>query len=303
MGDDTFWGVSATGWTAIMSLLTFGLLVVAVVAALYAASQVKIARDQSKENRKAQAEANRPYVIVSIETSQTGPPLFDLAVKNIGQRPAVNVSITLDPPPLAANERAGRELAYAKMLNEPVAMIAPGQEMRAFYDSHHERYGRDDLPTRHRVTLTYEDSSGHDYREPSVLDIAAMKGAAYTSVKTVHHIGKSLDKIEKTLKASSILRRKGTLEVDAAVERREEKQERLAERQAESMERHGRLRDRLLPNHNQGDDHEPSGTSSAENSTDAPEHVITGFSPIKRTFWRRLVDRVQALRKPPAIRR
>lgn len=101
MSDDTFWGVSATGWTAIMSMLTLGLLTVAVVAALYAARQVKIAQAQSEESRKAQAEANRPYVIVSIETSQTGPPLFDLAVKNIW--PAARRQRLDHPRPAAAS--------------------------------------------------------------------------------------------------------------------------------------------------------------------------------------------------------
>ena len=33
--DDTFWGMSATGWTAYYTLLTAGLLLVAIAAALY----------------------------------------------------------------------------------------------------------------------------------------------------------------------------------------------------------------------------------------------------------------------------
>lgn len=65
---DTFWGLSQTAWTGVTALLTAGLLVVAVVAALYAARQVKIAREQAKESRKAGLEASRPYVIVTTVT-------------------------------------------------------------------------------------------------------------------------------------------------------------------------------------------------------------------------------------------
>lgn len=147
---DTFWGLSATAWTAIASLLTGGLLLVAVVAALYAGRQVRIAREQGEESRAARAEASRPYVIVTIESSRTGPPLFDLVVRNIGQRPAVNVSITLDPPPVRASEAGGYELSKIKMLNEPIAMVAPDQEMRTFYDNQGERHGRTTCPPRTR---------------------------------------------------------------------------------------------------------------------------------------------------------
>lgn len=51
-------------------------------------------------------------------------------------------------------------MSKAKMLNKPVAMIALGQEMRAYYDSHIERHGRNDVPNNHEVSLRYQDSSG-----------------------------------------------------------------------------------------------------------------------------------------------
>jgi hypothetical protein len=170
---DTFWGLSATSWTGIYTLLTAGLLAVAVVAALYAKGQWDSARQQIDEARKAELEARRPYVIVTVEPSEATRHLFDLVVRNIGRRPAESVSITLDPPPVRARETDGYKLSDAKMLKEPVAMIAPGQEMRALYDSHIERNGRDDLPTSHKVMLSYRDSSGHEYTGTSIIDINA----------------------------------------------------------------------------------------------------------------------------------
>lgn len=195
---DTFWGLSQTAWTAVTALLTAGLLVVAVVAALYAAGQVKIAREQAVESRKAGLEASRPYVIVTAESSVVGQHLFDLVVRNIGQRPALRVSIKLEPAPIRADEPRGHELSKVKMLNEPVAMIAPGQELRTFYDSHRDRDGRSELPTAHRVSLRYQDSSGHEYEEVSVVDLEAAKGTMYAEVKTLHDIGKSLAEIRSS---------------------------------------------------------------------------------------------------------
>jgi hypothetical protein len=131
------------------------------------------------------------------------------------------------------------------MLKEPVAMIAPGQEMRAFYDSHIERNGRDDLPTTHRVRLSYQDSSGHKYTGGSVIDINAMRGTMFTEVKTVHDIAKSLAEIQNTLNNASVLGRQGTVEAEVSVESRVEQLKRLAREQAESRKNRERLNRRL----------------------------------------------------------
>jgi hypothetical protein len=245
---DTFWGLSATAWTGIYTLLTAGLLVVAVVAAIYAKRQWDSARAQIEEGRAAELETRRPYVIVTIESSEVSRSLFDLVVRNIGQRPAVTVSISLDPPPVRAREADGFELFKAKMLTEPVAMIAPGQEMRSFYDSHIERNGRDDLPTSHKVLLSYQDSSGREYTETSVIDIDAMRGAMFTPAKTVHDIGESLSEIQKTLKNASVLGRQGTLDVEASVERYAEQQKRLARELVERKRAREEFLHKVLPN-------------------------------------------------------
>jgi len=58
------------------------------LAALYAARQVRIAREQAAETRQAQLEASRPYVIVTIEPSGASQHLFDLVVKNVSDQSA-----------------------------------------------------------------------------------------------------------------------------------------------------------------------------------------------------------------------
>lgn len=237
MTNETFWGLSATAWTAIYTLLTAGLLLTAVAAALYAARQVLISREQAVETRRAQNEASRPYVIVTIEPSQASQQLFDLVVRNIGRRPALGVAITLDPPPVRAEETDGHEISKMRMLNEPVAMIAPDQETRVFFDNAVDRRGREDLPSVHRVTLRYEDSSGHSYDESTVLDLEAMKGAMFTRVKTVHDIGKTLAKMQETLGKASVLGSHGVVDVEASVEPYAAQSERRAREETEQRAR------------------------------------------------------------------
>jgi len=258
MGADDFLGLSSTAWTGVYTLLTAGLVVAAGVAARYAKKQWESARAQIEETRRAGAEATRPYVIVTVEPSEASRHLFDLVLRNIGQRPAMNVRVKLDPPPVRAEEIDGHELANAKMLNEPVAMVAPGQEMRAFYDSHIDRYAHDDLPTTHRVSLDYKDTSGHSYSETSVVDIDAMRGTTFTDVKTVHDIGKSLEAIQQTLDHASVMGRHGGLEVEASVERRADQEERVASERAEAGRQHDAMVRSLLPGTEDGGEAGPT---------------------------------------------
>ena len=224
---DTFWGLSTTGWTAIYALLTAGLLLVAVLAAIYAKRQWVAARESLEDARRAEREANRPYVIVTVEPTAISRTLFDLCVRNIGHRPALDVNVRLDPPPARAKETPGFEIAKMRMLNEPIAMIAPGQELRTYYDSHRERAGVEGLPTAHEVALVYRDSSGHRYEETSVLDLDAMRGGEFIDEKTTHHVAKRLGEITKLLKSSSVLGRRGELAVEATTESRPDHEARV----------------------------------------------------------------------------
>ena len=250
MNEPSFWGLDNVAWTAIYTLLTAALLLVAVVAGLYARSQVKAVRDQNADARRSQQEASRPYVLVSAEPSQASRKLFDLVVRNIGVRPAFEVSIAMDPAPLRANETPGHEIAAAKMLNEPIRMVAPRQELRAFFDSHVDRNGRGDLPSTHEVTLRYSDSAGRAYEERSTLDLEAMRGTMYTSVYTLHDVGKALDEIRKVMQGASLLQRRGRLDVDAEHESRRRKRRRLRREGAAAKLGHAemiqRLRHRLV---------------------------------------------------------
>lgn len=218
---DKFWGLTSTTWTAIYTLLSAGLLIVAVAAALYARAQWRASREQVEDARRAQLEASRPYVIVTAESTAAVKNLFDLSVRNIGKRPAFNVVLSFDPAPAVATPTPGYEMDKLRMLKEPIAMIAPDQDMRAFWDSHAERLGRSDLPQSHRVSVAYSDSSGNTYNEESVIDLAAMEGATYVEAKSIHDIGKTLDNMAKTLHEAPILSRKGRAEVLVITETRE----------------------------------------------------------------------------------
>lgn len=227
--------LSDDAWLGIYAITTLGLLLVAVMAARYAKRQWETSREQLLEE-------HRPYVTVTAEPSGASPQLFDLVVRNIGKRPALDVSIKLAPPPERASERGGAPIAETKMLNEPIFMLAPGQEMRVFYDNHIERREKGNLPTSHTASYSYKDSQERQFSEQSVLDLEALKGARFVNVKTVHDIGKSLRAIERIMKASSLNSQKGSLEVTAVVEERDEYIERVLREEAEEKAEYRRLK-------------------------------------------------------------
>ncbi|GAB3190975.1 hypothetical protein [Nesterenkonia suensis] len=211
--------ISADAWTAVF---TGGLFVTALATAIYAHQQWKSSREHHEAQVQAQAEAIRPYVLVTVETSRAAFNLFDLVIRNIGKRPAVDVEISLDPAPVRAREMDDPEIQMQnmKMLNEPMSLLAPDQEIRAFYDNHIERRGRDDLPDEHLATVTYKDMSGTTYTTEFTLDILALKGMSHTSVGTIHEVSKSLEKITKILSSARILQRSPDLVVHAVTEPR-----------------------------------------------------------------------------------
>lgn len=206
---EAFWGLSSTGWTAYYTLLTAGLLLVAIAAALYARKQVQIARA-------SQREASRPYVIVTAESSPIGWRVLDLVIRNIGQRPAYNVKVMLTPEPQRTKETPGAPITEVKWLSEVIPMLAPGQELRTFYDSMEDRLnsGRDDLPMAHDYTVEYDEvrhpskKGKRDHRDSGVVDLNAMGGAMQPDVYNIHHVARALRDMKQDMaKISNVLSR------------------------------------------------------------------------------------------------
>lgn len=199
MSDNTFWGLTQTAWTAVTALAAVGTLLVAVTAAVFAWRQVRLAFGQLEANRQAQVEADRPYVFLNIEQSPTSIGLLDLVIRNIGRRPAIAVRIVMDPIPVRAVEIDGEELAKARILSEPIAMVAPGQVIRTFFDAIGERTQDPSLAKEFLVRISYTDSGGRSYADESVVDWDALRGTMAVDVYGPHHAAKALMEISKTL--------------------------------------------------------------------------------------------------------
>lgn len=198
----------------------FATLIVAVVAARYAARQVREARAQVEEARRTREqqaeqarreseegtereqrlreEQARPFVVVDFEPSPVWGNIIDIVFENVGKTLARNVRFTFDPP-LESSQRArdGYDFAKSALLTSGIPAMPPGKRVTALFDLSHERVNTD-LPMAYRVRVDLQDSQERD-QEPLeyVLDLNFRYGLRRVESKTVHDVAKSLKEIER----------------------------------------------------------------------------------------------------------
>lgn len=198
---DLFLGLSQAGWGAVTALAAIGTFLIALAALLLARRQLGLALHQLEDQRQAQVEADRPYVIVNFRPSLATRTIQDLVVENIGRRPALQVRFQITPALTSTLDGDGFEVGSVRILNETTSLIAPGQEIRTVFDSTLQRADRDDLPKTFQIKTDYRDSAGRHYSEESTAEWNVLEGAGYVDVYTVHDVAKALKAVEKQLGA------------------------------------------------------------------------------------------------------
>jgi hypothetical protein len=111
-------------WTEILgaAILAAQLLVLLVAAG--------VAWYQAKEARRLREDQSRPFVVIDVDFVGTSE-LF-LFVRNLGTSLARDVRIVIDPPLKSSIEDI--EVAKFKMLSDGITTLAPGKELRTFFD-------------------------------------------------------------------------------------------------------------------------------------------------------------------------
>jgi hypothetical protein len=177
-------------WSAIAAT---GTLVVAVIAAVFAFVQVR----QARRVREEQA---APYVIVQFESSEAAPHLRDVVVRNIGTTPAFDITISVSPDLIRADEIPEYPFMKSKPVREGIKMLAPGQKIRMFFDSVADRNGAG-LPSEFQVEVQSKNSKGKKLPAGRfTLDIDWGRDSVHTSIRNLHWIGARIENVEKSLK-------------------------------------------------------------------------------------------------------
>jgi hypothetical protein len=161
--------VHADAWGA---LGQWGTVMVAGVAAWIAIRQLREMQDTRR--RVAQ-----PNVVAFLDHNPIQWNYADFVVKNFGQTPAYSIKLTMPDSLQVAYGHNKSDAELPKLLvPEHIAVLAPGQEWRTFWDSGESRLEQDDKVTDEPVIgdLTYWDHMNHQadaappFRNPIWID-------------------------------------------------------------------------------------------------------------------------------------
>jgi hypothetical protein len=150
---------------------------------------------------------------IELERNRTRPfVVFDMffdhfclhaRIINLGQTAAVDVSINISPKleyvfggegQIPRDERT-KAIPFVERV---IPMLAPGREMKAlvgFSKRVHQAYPE----LRFEGSVSYRARDGQSYREPFVIDVAAMEALAYRQIRDVEDVAKQLEEISRTL--------------------------------------------------------------------------------------------------------
>jgi hypothetical protein len=178
------WEWASSDWAG----LTF---VVLVLAAFVAWRQVK-------EAQRLRQEQARPFVVIDFHPWAT---IIELTIKNVGATLARDVMFAFDPPLATTHDKtSGRgNLMDLSLFKNGIPAFAPGKEITLFFDTFPARLEHG-LPLAYEVVVSYRDPAGHEYREPTKLDLEMYVGTGGITRHDIHDVHKRLDEISKTLK-------------------------------------------------------------------------------------------------------
>jgi hypothetical protein len=115
---------------------------------------------------------SRPEVIIDLDFERG---LLFLVVRNIGDRPALEVRTTFDRKLLGLG---GSKDVSALPLFRNIPFLAPGKEIRTLLDSAGSWFARR-RATKITARVTYRDADGEDYRGTMRHDLEIYRELAY----------------------------------------------------------------------------------------------------------------------------
>jgi hypothetical protein len=189
-----------------------------IVAGRYAKEQVAKAQEQIDEARRTREEQAQPNVVMYAEPNEIDWQLLEVVIKNFGTTPAYEIVPIIDPPLESSPNLVSGEANYVVPIPTSIAILAPGQEWRTFWDSAVERRelerdieaqviasfpggpptGTDLRPlvaermpkSKHNVEVQYWDSQKKLHVTPGFLDFDMLKGSMRPKHYGIHDIAK-----------------------------------------------------------------------------------------------------------------
>jgi hypothetical protein len=123
----------------------------------------------------------RPDVIVEFLFERG---MFSIAVRNIGDRPALKASVAFDKKIVGVG--GAREISGLALFKN-IEFLGPGREIVAFLDTS-DSYFRRQQPTNVSARVSYGDADGHTYEATITHDLEIFRELGYVAALpgTIH---------------------------------------------------------------------------------------------------------------------
>lgn len=166
----------------------WGLVILALVAAIIAYRQMKEARAQ-------RFSAARPYVVIGLR--RVGIGIVELYIRNYGQTAAYDLTMKSSPP-LSSLSHASWFKTFDKLHT-----LAPGDEWATIWETDSGlRSAEGAGPNVYTVTLDYTGKDGtkaEPLKDTFTLDWQPYLDSTFVERKNLHDVGQSLEKIQKAI--------------------------------------------------------------------------------------------------------
>ncbi len=123
------------------------------------------------DNSAAEVNSGRPDVILEFLFDSGS---FHIAIRNIGDRPGLGVSVKFSHKFTGAGDREFSELP----LFQNIEFLGPGREIKTFLDASHS-YFRRKQPTKISARISYRDSLNREYETTIKHDLEIFRGVLY----------------------------------------------------------------------------------------------------------------------------
>lgn len=165
-----------------------------VVSAIVALIAVVVAIVEYFRRKAQDAESNRPFIVVNIESSEVAMNLFNVVINNIGKTAAKNIHISFSPnQKLNVGSRSNRINSLKVLKN--LHFLPPNKQIMFFFGSYMDLRPETTIRRKYTITVRYDSVGGISYEDTIYSDPREMDGLTRVDIKTLHDGVKVLDKL------------------------------------------------------------------------------------------------------------
>lgn len=196
---------SISSWVAALATVA-----IAVLTFILAMETWRLRAAQIEQIEELRSEALRPNVEFYLLPAPASFQFINVHIENNGKGTAKNIAFDINPGAIGENKKNERQLIdqllSLNMLHNGISSLGAGKERRSFVFSfieYLEKIGDAVFDIKIKITISYEDIEGREYKSESLLDLSEFKGISEIGGgDPKHNMYKELEKIRRVFEGA-----------------------------------------------------------------------------------------------------